>query len=239
MNRTCSTPRTDCARSLASPVVSGPERGSGSSSAASGVLDQPPGGPALGNPARVGGRQVHLVGVAAWPWLAGNRTDAVAEEQLVVVAQALEIDGVGGPQVRFLLDLAQVCLFGGLAGFDEPRDERPGTLRPGAPASVEDTPVRRRRQHQHSRCEAVLPDCPPNLNLATQNALVASDAYVIVAMPEYLSSVGLATIQKAVAGLEARVNRPPQTFGGTKSFVAPPLKGIILNRVRYVMGGAP
>lgn len=87
------------------------------------------------------------------------------------------------------------------------------------------------------RFDAVLLDCPPNLNLVTQNALVASDAYVIVAMPEYLSTVGLATIQKAVLDLEARVNQPLETFSGTKPFAAPPLKGIILNRVRYTTGG--
>lgn len=87
------------------------------------------------------------------------------------------------------------------------------------------------------RFEVILLDCPPNLNLVTQNALVASDAYVIVAMPEFLSTIGLATIQRAVQDLEARVNRPLETFGGGRAFVAPPLRGIIFNRVRYVTGG--
>lgn len=86
------------------------------------------------------------------------------------------------------------------------------------------------------RYEVILIDCPPNLNLVTQNALVASDAYVIVTMPEYLSTIGLATIQKAVHELEARVNRSLETFGG-RAFVAPPLRGIIFNRMRYVTGG--
>lgn len=87
------------------------------------------------------------------------------------------------------------------------------------------------------RYEVILIDCPPNLNLVTQNALVASDAYVIVAMPEYLSTIGLATIQKAVHDLEVRVNRSLETFGGGRAFAAPPLRGIIFNRVRYVTGG--
>ena len=34
--------------------------------------------------------------------------------------------------------------------------------------------------------EAIICDCPPNLNLVTQNAIAASDALTIVAMPEYL-----------------------------------------------------
>ncbi|MBC7130683.1 AAA family ATPase, partial [Candidatus Bathyarchaeota archaeon] len=43
----------------------------------------------------------------------------------------------------------------------------------------------------------ILIDCPPNLYLATQNGLFASDGYVIVALAEYLSTVGISYIQRA------------------------------------------
>ncbi len=39
--------------------------------------------------------------------------------------------------------------------------------------------------------DVVLCDCPPNLQTATQNALYASDSYLVPMQPDYLSSVGL------------------------------------------------
>ncbi len=44
----------------------------------------------------------------------------------------------------------------------------------------------------------VLIDCPPNLYLMTQNALVASDAYVITAVPDHLSTIGLSILRQKV-----------------------------------------
>ena len=56
------------------------------------------------------------------------------------------------------------------------------------------------------RYEVVICDCPPNMGLVTQNALVASDKYVVVAMPEYLSTLGIETLCGAVETLSRRVS---------------------------------
>ena len=77
-------------------------------------------------------------------------------------------------------------------------------------------------------------DCPPNLNLITQNAILASDFMIIVAMPEYLSTLGIAEIEKAVKRVVDEVNRSIEGFGSVR---APEMKGIIFNRVRYQTGG--
>ncbi len=44
----------------------------------------------------------------------------------------------------------------------------------------------------------ILIDCPPNLYLMTQNALAASDHYVVTAIPDHLSTIGLNILTKKV-----------------------------------------
>jgi len=75
-------------------------------------------------------------------------------------------------------------------------------------------------------------DCPPNLYLATQNALFASSHYLIVALPEYLSTLGIAHIQRSINKL----------FDGAAiddviNIKRPNIAGIVFNRVRYLGGG--
>lgn len=41
-------------------------------------------------------------------------------------------------------------------------------------------------------------DCPPNLYLMTQNALVASDHYLVTAIPDHLSTIGLSILMRKV-----------------------------------------
>jgi chromosome partitioning protein len=43
--------------------------------------------------------------------------------------------------------------------------------------------------------DLILCDCPPNLMTATQNALYASDWYLVPMQPDFLSSVGLSLLQ--------------------------------------------
>lgn len=44
----------------------------------------------------------------------------------------------------------------------------------------------------------ILIDCPPNLYLMVQNALIASHWYVITAIPDHLSTIGLSILQSKV-----------------------------------------
>ena len=48
------------------------------------------------------------------------------------------------------------------------------------------------------RYDWVIIDCPPNLYLMTQNALHASDYYVVTAIPDHLSTIGLSILTDKV-----------------------------------------
>ncbi len=78
-------------------------------------------------------------------------------------------------------------------------------------------------------------DCPPNLYLATQNGLFSSDYYVIVALAEYLSTLGIAHIQKSINNLFDNANKIFEF--DQKAFNKPELAGVMFNRVRYLTGG--
>ena len=82
----------------------------------------------------------------------------------------------------------------------------------------------------------VLIDCPPNLNLVTQNALMLSDSYVVVCLPEYFSVRGIALIETQVDLMMDMVNRNLARYGAGPA-LGPARRGIIFNRVRYVSGG--
>jgi len=81
----------------------------------------------------------------------------------------------------------------------------------------------------------VLIDCPPNLYLMTQNALVASDFYVITTIPEYLSVVGLTILQQKIQNITEKLKHMASLAGKKAPDVAR-LGGIIFVKVR--VGGA-
>ena len=82
----------------------------------------------------------------------------------------------------------------------------------------------------------VVIDCPPNLNLVTQNALMLSDSYVVVCLPEYFSVRGISLIETQIGRMMDQVNRNLVRFGADP-IPGPIRRGIIFNRIRYVTGG--
>lgn len=76
-------------------------------------------------------------------------------------------------------------------------------------------------------------DCPPNIYLATQNGLFASQYYVVVALAEYLSTLGIAHIQASINSVFASANN----IIGADTFKKPELAGIIFNKVKWLSGG--
>lgn len=83
-----------------------------------------------------------------------------------------------------------------------------------------------------SQYDFIFIDCPPNIYLTTQNGLFASNYYVVVALAEYLSTLGIAHIQSSINSIFAAANDV-----GAGTFQTPKLAGIVFNRVRYLGGG--
>ena len=71
----------------------------------------------------------------------------------------------------------------------------------------------------------IICDCPPNFNPVTKNSLWASDAYVVPTVPDFLSTYGIALLQRSV-------NKLFRVTSKDTSFTGPVLGGIILTRIK-------
>ena len=81
----------------------------------------------------------------------------------------------------------------------------------------------------------ILIDCPPNLYLMTQNALVVSQWYVVTAIPDHLSTIGLNILQRKVRTIGEHL-QSAQTFAGKSGLGVASIGGIVFVRVR--LGGS-
>lgn len=83
----------------------------------------------------------------------------------------------------------------------------------------------------------VLRDCPPNVHLVTQNAFFASDYYVIPAIPDFLSTVGISLINTYMNQFNNDYTSMWVYAGLSDSYVATRFGGIIFNMVDEYGGG--
>jgi chromosome partitioning protein len=72
--------------------------------------------------------------------------------------------------------------------------------------------------------DIVLCDCPPNLQTATQNALYASDFYIVPMQPDYLSSIGLGLLLDRLSYLKGELQFKIRCLG------------VVFSRVRRHVG---
>jgi chromosome partitioning protein len=59
---------------------------------------------------------------------------------------------------------------------------------------------------ERNNYDIVLIDCPPNFNIVTKNAIVASDQILIPAKPDYLSTLGIEYLQRSMTELISEFN---------------------------------
>ena len=82
------------------------------------------------------------------------------------------------------------------------------------------------------RYDWIIIDCPPNLYLMTQNALHASDYYVITAIPDHLSTIGMSILTDKIQKIGALIS-PVQALAGLENRqVIAKLGAIVFVKVR-------
>lgn len=88
-----------------------------------------------------------------------------------------------------------------------------------------------------SEYDYVLLDCPPNVNLVTQNAFFASDYYVVPAIPDFLSTVGISLINQYMSQFNSDYHSMWSYAGMPGEYVDTKFGGIIFNMVDEYSGG--
>ncbi|MFG2877677.1 ParA family protein [Streptomyces sp. NPDC048337] len=83
--------------------------------------------------------------------------------------------------------------------------------------------------------DLVLIDCPPNFNIVTKTAIVASDHILIPARPDYLSTLGIDYLQRSLAELVGDFNAyaKAESEGGPDRQIDPSLVGVVFTMMQF------
>ena len=84
-----------------------------------------------------------------------------------------------------------------------------------------------------AKYDYVLIDCPPNFNIVTKNAIVASNEILIPAKPDYLSTLGIDYLLRSLKSLVDEFN-----LDSKPAKIQPEILGVIFTMIQ-VYGGEP
>ena len=79
--------------------------------------------------------------------------------------------------------------------------------------------------------DLVLIDCPPNFNIVTKNAIMASDSILIPAKPDYLSTLGIDYLVRSLGALVEEFNQ-----GSPDILVQPEILGVVFTMIQIYRG---
>lgn len=81
----------------------------------------------------------------------------------------------------------------------------------------------------------VLIDCPPNFNIVTQGAIVASHHLLVPTRPDYLSTLGVSSLLNRVAHFANKYNNQVHAYSAhpDRDTVAPTPLGVVFTMVQY------
>lgn len=83
--------------------------------------------------------------------------------------------------------------------------------------------------------DVVLIDCPPNFNIVTKNALIASDKILIPAKPDYLSTLGIDYLHRSVQTLVDEFNEYA-SLDSEIDEVKPAFLGVVFTMIQIYSG---
>ncbi|PXY40838.1 cobyrinic acid a,c-diamide synthase [Flavobacterium cheongpyeongense] len=87
--------------------------------------------------------------------------------------------------------------------------------------------------------DIILIDCPPNFNIVTKNAIVASNSILIPAKPDYLSTMGIDYLQKSLNSLVKEYNDYREVEDDEElELIKPQILGVIFTMIQ-IYGGKP
>lgn len=89
------------------------------------------------------------------------------------------------------------------------------------------------RDHEY---DFVLIDCPPNFNIVTKNAIVASDYILVPAKPDYLSTLGINYLKRSIDGLVEDYNWYSKDSHETIKPINPQILGVVFTMVQFIRG---
>ena len=86
--------------------------------------------------------------------------------------------------------------------------------------------------------DLVLIDCPPNFNVVTKTAIVASSHILIPAKPDYLSTLGIDYLTRSLRTLVDDYNEYAELdSGGVDEQISPEILGVMFTMVQEYGGG--
>jgi chromosome partitioning protein len=86
--------------------------------------------------------------------------------------------------------------------------------------------------------DVVLIDCPPNFNIVTKTAIVASENIIVPTRPDELSTLGIDYLSRSIRGLVTEYNEYAELdAGNVVEKISPKMSGIVFTMIQEYGGG--
>ena len=87
-------------------------------------------------------------------------------------------------------------------------------------------------QELEEQYDIVIIDCPPNFNIVTQNAIIASNRYLVPAKPDFLSTLGIDQLVRHIEALTQKYNNYVRDANDAIwSEISPELLGVVFTMI--------